>query len=183
MSLFEYIMVLTSILIALGLAELLNGIVRSLRSEFEEKIYIPQILWTVLAFVFLLLIWWSRWDLRDNIEWNFLQLLMSLAGPVLIFIVSGLIYPHNKDSREYYYRQKNKILILFIMVFLVSILHEILIEGSPALSLATGLLSLHILACIYAVFSNKEFPQFLAPIVALSGITYYLYTTISTLME
>jgi len=37
-------MVLTSILIGLGIAELLGGIVRVLWSGFKENIFIPQIL-------------------------------------------------------------------------------------------------------------------------------------------
>ena len=44
MTVFEYVMVLTSVLIGLGIAELLGGIVRVFRSGFKENIFIPQIL-------------------------------------------------------------------------------------------------------------------------------------------
>ena len=45
MTVFEYVMVLTSILVGLGIAELLGGIVGILRSGSKDKIYIPQMLW------------------------------------------------------------------------------------------------------------------------------------------
>jgi len=134
MSLFEYIMVLTSILIGLGVAELLQGIVRLLRSDFEEGIYLPQLLWAGYLFLFLIVIWWSRWDLHENFNWSFIQLILSLAGPAIVFILSGLVFAHNEPARDYYFSKQKIFFTLLPLAMAISLAHEVLIEGTAFFS-------------------------------------------------
>ncbi|UCD38013.1 MAG: hypothetical protein JSW54_00560 [Fidelibacterota bacterium] len=135
MSLFEFIMVLTSILIGLGIAELLNGVVRTIRTDFKERYYVPQILWAVFLFLHLITLWWSRWDLRDTMQWNFFQLLLSLTAPVLIFILVSLLFAENVHARVHYFKHRVIFFTLLSLVLVVDILHETIVEGTPFLSL------------------------------------------------
>ena len=156
MGLFEYIMVLTSILIGLGVAELLNGVVRMLRSEFKEGIYLPQLFWAAYLFLFLIVIWWSRWDLNQNFHWTFTQLLLSLAGPVVVFILSGLVFPHNEQSRVYYFKHQKTFFTLLPFAAAIGLLHEILIEGTPVLSSTTLMGSMLVILSVIPRFSERD---------------------------
>lgn len=156
MDLFEYIMVLTSILIGLGIAELLNGMVRILRSDFKEGIYLPQLFWAAYLFLYLIIVWWSRWDLHENFEWTFVQLLLSLAGPIVLFILSGLVFPLKESARDYYYKRQKTFFTLLPLTPIIGMLHEIIIEGTPFLSLTTLMASTMLVLTTIPRFSQKE---------------------------
>ena len=166
MSLFEYIMVLTSILIGLGIAELLRGVVRMLRSDFREGFYLPQILWAVFLFFYLIAVWWSRWDLRENFHWTLFQLLMSLAGPVLAYVSAGLIFPRNRPAREYYFRQQKTLFTSIPLIALIGLLHEIIIEKTPIFSFTTTMATILLVLTLFARYSQRDWIQILCSLTA-----------------
>ena len=156
MSLFEYIMVLTSILIGLGIAELMQGIVRMLRSDFREGFYLPQVLWAIYLFFYLIIVWWSRWDLRENFHWTFFQLIMSLAGPILTFILSGLVFARKSKAKDYYFRQQKVFFSLLPVIMAISIAHEVLIEGTSLISGTTMTASTLLILSLIPRFVQKD---------------------------
>ncbi len=178
MSLFEYIMVLTSILISLGIAELLYGVVRVLRSEFQERLFLPQAAWALFLFLHLIVIWWSRWDLHENFEWNFIQLLLSLAAPILLFILCGLIFPLKEVARDHYYRLRKPFFSILFLIAIIDLLHEILIEGSPILSLATPTVLVMAVAIIAARFSQKDLVHGIAALVCVATVLFFISMTV-----
>ena len=107
MELFEFLMVLVSIIIGLGVAEVLTGVARVLRHPDSVQRYWVHTVTAVTIFLALLQTWWESWSLREATEWSFPGLLMMLAGPVCLFLMAHLLYPEEmpgSDLREYYYR-------------------------------------------------------------------------------
>jgi len=106
MSLFEFLMVLLSIIIGLGLAEILRGIARHIRNRESASGYWVHAVVVCLVFVALLQQWWEIWGLQNYSGWSFLGLLMMLTGPIGLFLISYLLFPHpvkGANYREYYY--------------------------------------------------------------------------------
>ena len=106
MSLFEFLMVLVSLIIGLGLAEILTGIARSIRCRDSIRVYWVHAVLVAVFFVALLQQWWEIWGVRDTPEWSFPGLIMMLGGPVGLFLVAHLLFPEpmkNSSFREYYY--------------------------------------------------------------------------------
>ena len=178
MSLFEYIMVLTSILIGLGIAELLSGIVRMLRSDFKEGFYLPQILWSSFLFLYLIIVWWSRWDLRENFHWTFLQLLMSLAGPVMAFIAAGLMFARNRTAKEYYFRQQKTMFTILPLIAFSSLIHEVVIEGTSLLSFTTFMASLLVISTLLPRFFKKDWIHL---VCSFSANAVFIFWVLSSL--
>ncbi len=174
-------MVLTSILIGLGIAELLYGLVRMLRSDFKEKFFLPQAIWSFFIFLHLIMIWWSRWDLRENFEWNILQLLLSLAAPILLFILAGLIFPNNKNSRDHYYQQRVSFFNILIVVLLIDISHEVFIEGSAVFSLVNFLIFMMLLSSSFARFSLRDWVHTLSALACISAVGFFATMTVFSL--
>ena len=171
-------MVLTSILIGLGIAELLYGVVRTLRSNFQERIFIPQVLWGFYLFLHLLGIWWSRWDLHEGFEWNFLQLLLSLTAPILLFLLSGLVFPLNQVAREHYFQQRPIFFNLLILVCLVEVLHETFIEGTPLFSLTPLLIAVMLAGILAARITEKEWVHYAAALNGLGMVGIFIILTV-----
>ena len=106
MGLFEFLMVLVSIIIGLGIAEILTGLARALRCRDSVQHYWVHSVLVLLVFVAQIQQWWESWGLRDAPEWTFLALIMMLVGPVCLFLITHLLFPEPVDGanlREYYY--------------------------------------------------------------------------------
>ena len=107
MELFEFLMVLVSIIIGLGVAEVLTGVAGVLRHRDSNRLYWVHTVTAVTIFLALLQTWWESWGLRGATEWSFPGLLMMLTGPVCLFLLAHLLWPEEmpgSDLREYYYR-------------------------------------------------------------------------------
>jgi hypothetical protein len=123
MSIFEFLMVLVSIIIGLGVTEILTGVARSLRSRATVKFYWVHMVVVVFIFVALLQQWWEIWGLRSVTEWSFLALIFMLTAPVCLFLISHLLFPdpiNEADIESYYYKEMRPIWILGAIAVLVS---------------------------------------------------------------
>ena len=107
---FEFVMILVTIIVALGVAELLVGIARILRGEL--KLYWVHAIWIFTLFVMQLQYCWTLFDLEAKSEWVFIDLVRLLAPPVTLFLASSLLFPsraENVDLEEYYFAKRKPI--------------------------------------------------------------------------
>ena len=108
MSLFEYVAVMMSVVLALGVARILGfvGAIASAKSRFT-------ISWLHLAWVFLvfanhLVAWQTIWRLRDQSVFSVAQVAMMLVATSLIFVAARILVPDEPneerlDLRDHYF--------------------------------------------------------------------------------
>jgi hypothetical protein len=145
MSLFEFLMVLVSIIIGLGIAEILTGVARQIRCRGSTRGYWVHSLLVVTIFVALLQQWWEIWGLRVVPEWSFIGLALMLSGPVGLFLIAHLLFPepmHGADFRRYYDGDMRPVWWLAALTVALATLFRPLVIGSHLLSLenATSLI-------------------------------------------
>lgn len=99
LSLFEFISVMISVLIALGLAQLLVSQGRLAQCRERVRGYLPHTLWNVAILLVGFLHWWSLWDFRD-LEWNSAMFFYSLFGPLLLFFAVTILNPEVRTETE-----------------------------------------------------------------------------------
>ena len=92
MDLFEYILILTSVIFALAVAQILAGVSRMAQSTVPVRGYLPQKIWIFNLFLLIFLIWWATWEFR-NVDWTFPQYAYLLVAPTLLFFVCSLLTP------------------------------------------------------------------------------------------
>lgn len=68
MTLFEYVTVVVSIVLALGVMRLLDGV---RVAAAAERRYLPHLLWIATKLFNHTLFWWALWSGRDAVSWNF----------------------------------------------------------------------------------------------------------------
>ena len=97
MTLFEYLSVAISIVLALSAAQLLG----SLRAVFDaERRYWVHALWVVHVLVIHVIGWWGLWAFRDFESWNLALFGLFLVIPGLLFVCSNaLVVPQGEASR------------------------------------------------------------------------------------
>lgn len=133
MTLFEYLMVLVSIVVGLAVAEILTGVARQIRFRHSSTGYWVHSCGVALIFLALLQTWWELWELNLTPEWTFLSLLLMLIAPSGLYLVAHLIFPEpieGVDIREYYYGPMRSMWWLAVMITVASTLFRPVAFGS-----------------------------------------------------
>ena len=99
MDLFEYILILTSVIYALAVAQVLAGVSRMAQSPSTIQGYLPQKIWVFNLFLFIFLIWWATWEFR-TVDWTIPQYAYLLIAPTLLFFVCSLLTPIRFERGE-----------------------------------------------------------------------------------
>ena len=135
-SIFQFLMVMISIVIGFGVTELLGGSARLLRSRKRAK---PYWLHTVTIFgVFFaqLTIWWETWGLRLIPNWSFPAVVFMLSIPICLFLISSLMFPDEVtdcDFREYYMENFQLIWVIAIIATVLGTTFRPLVFGHNVL--------------------------------------------------
>jgi hypothetical protein len=104
---FEFIALLTSIVLALGITRTLTGVGRMLYERKRIRLYWVHIVWVVNVFVWLLLNWWIlfRWNTQPT--WTFFLFVFVLLSPILAFLLSVILIPEpfeeDADLKAHFY--------------------------------------------------------------------------------
>ena len=123
MSLFEFLMVMVSIIIGLGISELLTGVARLIRSRSETRAYWVQLVLVAAVFIVLVQQWWEFWQLRELQEWTFALVLLYLAELVGLYLIAHLLFPEQvrgADLRAYYYGEMRAVWWIGIVTILIA---------------------------------------------------------------
>jgi len=97
MDLFEFILIITSVIFALAVAQILSGISKAAQSESPIRFFFPHSLWVFNLFIYIFLIWWASWEFR-SIEWTFPKYAYMLIAPTLLFLACSLLMPQRMDQ-------------------------------------------------------------------------------------
>jgi hypothetical protein len=130
---FEYISVLTSIIVGLGMAHLLKGIARIVQSPGKRKAYWVHLVWVAFMFFQAVFFWWWEYGLESLEEWTITTYLFVLLFAVLIYLTCALLFPDDFEGygsyEEYFYSRRRWFFGLMIAFFLVDFI-DTLIKGA-----------------------------------------------------
>jgi len=99
MSTFEFISVLLSIVVGLGLARLLSGVGRIVEIRRRVRFYWVQGVWVINIILLLVVFWWATlFSHAENDVWPFLNFLLLLVYSILIFLEAVLILPTDLEE-------------------------------------------------------------------------------------
>ena len=93
MSEFEFIMVLVSVIMGLGITAILDGTVSALRADTPTKPGLIHGLWVLALFLFSVQLWLLRWRVSTRPGWTLLEVLAFLYVPIVLFALAKLIFP------------------------------------------------------------------------------------------
>jgi len=169
MGLFEFLMVLISVVIGLGLTEILTGAANLLRARDAVRFHWIHVLFQVGVFFALLQQWWESWDLNFVGEISFFRVLVLLSSPVFLFLITNLLYPKDADGsdlQEYYYRQAPLLWGLVVVSTVIGTFLRPLVEGDPVFEPANlSGIPMIIICAILATSRNRKTHSILAPTI------------------
>jgi hypothetical protein len=123
MGVFEYVSVLTSIIVGLGIAHLLQGIATIVQHPGRRRIYWVHLLWVASMFFQAIFFWWWEFALESLEQWTFQVYLFVLFYAFLIYMLCALLFPQDLEGydgyEDYFMSRRSWFLGLLAVYFLV----------------------------------------------------------------
>jgi hypothetical protein len=129
MSPFEYVIVLISIILGLGITTILTGVAELIKQSRLFHLYAPYIIWIMLVFVMHIHEWWVSYDLKTVEVWTLHMFLFILLYPINLYVLAHLLFPAGFSteftSREFYLTHYPRLFIATIILAVLSIVHNL----------------------------------------------------------
>ena len=136
MGAFEYLSVLISIILALGMTRVLPGVGEMLQARSRRHIYWVHAIWIVNLFLYLVVAWWIFYRWRNQQPWTFFLFVFVLISPTILYLAALLLFPREgdvdlaMDYKTHYYANRRAFFILFGLFTPVDIVDSLL-KGVP----------------------------------------------------
>jgi len=132
MSSFEYITVLISIVLGLGITQILTGIADLIKKSHKVILYWPHILWILFVLLLHIQEWWLMYELKNFHPWRLPSFLFIMLYPINLYVMAKLLFPKKIKGKEvdlkiFYFKNYRKIFVLLILSAFISVLYNIFI--------------------------------------------------------
>ena len=177
---FDFLSVLVSIIIALGVSFILASGARLIRLRRRVPVHGPTIIWMASLFLIQIQIWWSAFHLREVSHWTFFGFLLYLLTPMLVSMLGYLLVPEIElelapafDLEAEFYANRRWFFLLLGAVFLIGFANDVAF-GGLYLSVNTSLRAGLLLLCLVGFLLHTKAVQWLVALVSLGAIVTYL---------
>ena len=171
---FDFLMVLYSIIIGIGMSQILMAIGRILQAEKKIRLYWVHSAWVLLIFLLHIFVWFNAWEYSRIQTWSFSQFLSFLAVPTLLFITSVLTFPDiyqekEYDLRDYYYASFGWLHALLAVLIVIVSINEFMLLDQQLFVWKNGVRGAAFLVLLVGFLSKQ--PKVHAPqIIVLYGL-------------
>jgi hypothetical protein len=180
MSPFEYVIVLISIILGLGITTILTGIAELIKQTGFKGMYIPYLIWIVLIFVLHIQDWWVSYQWKSIQVWELPMFLLIILYPINLYILAHLLFPTalstSFNSKEFYLEHYPRLFISAIMLGILSTFQNIILEGLPYLTQLPKLFVFGILLVIVLIRNKNSTVHTLLSIclliIVIIGLAY-----------
>lgn len=176
---FSYLSVLISIVLGLGLTNLLMGLARIVQVRARVTMYWPTICWVLTLLIVHVQTWWSMFGLREVRDWNFVSFSLTLMQPILLFFLSALIMPDFDrddalDLKRNYYTHARWFFGIFIALLTLSVIRTSVVSHHLTEPLDLAFHVFFFTLSAIAVATQNERYHKIAAILALATMGTYI---------
>ena len=180
MSLFEFILIITSVIYAMAFAQILSGASRFAQTDATIRWYLPHTLWTANLFVWVSLVWWSVWEFRST-DWTFPTYLYMLIAPTLVFFTCSLLVPKEMNQQEidletHFLRIRRPFLGSFALATFVAVIDGSVLADEP-LWFPTRIGHIALIASVLAgLYTENKIVQKMIAAIVMMALLYIMIT-------
>jgi len=134
MDAFSYLSVLLSIILGLGIQQVLQGYRALILSRKRVRFYAPPLIWSGIVLTMIAQHWWSSFHLAQRTEWSFGIFATILVMTALIYMMAAIVLPDIPpdepiDLRDHYYREGPAFFGISAAAIGWSAFRELMLEG------------------------------------------------------
>jgi len=110
----DFILTFLSIVLALALQEVLQGVGGFVRSGRARELPVAQYLFALALVGQMVLFWWSMWFWRPIPTWTIGQFGLMLLGLTLLYLLSFLVFPEEgaENHQDYFMESAGRLWLL-----------------------------------------------------------------------
>ncbi len=131
MGAFEYLSVLISIVLGLGITHLLTGFGRWVEGRSEFPAFGPALAWAGFLLLVHIQTWWTMFGYTQHRAWTFLEFVVILLQPMVLFLLTLLVFPSSdarrQDLRENFLHQRPWFFGLLVVLLIVSLARDLVL--------------------------------------------------------
>jgi len=168
MELFSSISVMFSIILGLGIANLLNSLVAMFRSRGHGRLHWMPLAWAACIFILQIQFWWAVIELRTLLTgWTFPQFLLLAAIPLLLYLAAALVIPDHpltgtQKLLDEFHRDGQWALVALSLYALDAALIDHLFWNIPLTSWSMALLGAEFILPILNLATRRAWPEALS---------------------
>ncbi len=161
MSPFEFVTVLISIILGLGITQIMSGVADLIHQWKSVRLYLPHLLWVALVFVLHVQEWWLIYQLKTITTWRLPMFLFLVLYPICLFILARILFPmptdqHATDMKGFYLGNYRKLFLMVIILSLLSAIENVFIHE---LGVTGWLVNALIFAILGILASRSSLPE------------------------
>ncbi len=161
MSAFDYLSVLISIILGLGITQVLSGFGRLLNVRSRVRWYGPAVAWGILLLLIHVQTWWAMFQLRAQTTWTLPVFLFVLLLPILLYLMAALALPDAGgteaiDMKASYYAHAGWFFGLCMAVIASSMLRPVVLGGTFRVDEDHAFQALFFLGCAGGALTRWE---------------------------
>jgi hypothetical protein len=176
---FSYLSVLLSIILGLGLTQVLTaagGLIR--HRERVRGDWLP-LLWAALLLIIYVQVWWAMFGLRFQREWTFVGFLAVLALPSALYVMAAVVLPaeipaEGVDMRAYYARHHRWLFGCLLAVLVISVVKDVVVSGQLPSAVNLSFHAALAASCIAALLLPRRRVQEAIGIVCVLVMATYI---------
>lgn len=187
MSVFEYLGVLLSVIMGLGVTHLLAGLSKAIHHRKTVTFYWVHTLWTVNVLIYIVIIWWGMFWWSGEQEWSFFQFLLLILYAVVLFLAASLLFPwdlpEDFDFERHFFETRPWFFSVMAFAWFVDIPETVLKSDDQLRELPQAYIafaSIHLVLNLLSVFwSNRTYHRVYALFWPVFTIGYLSITTLA----
>lgn len=122
---FEYIGVLISVILGLGMTHIFSGFGRMIQDRSNTRLYWVHLLWCINILIYILAIWWGMfwWNKLQN--WTVYHYLFITLYTSIMFLLASMLFPWEKveklDFEQFFYQHRIWFFAIQLVAWLIDI--------------------------------------------------------------
>ena len=181
MGIFEYLGVLISVIMGLGITHLATGAAKLIQHRDSVRLYLPHSIWTINVLLFILLIWWGMFWWSGHDSWYAYEYLFITLYAIVLFLLASILYPwdmnENFDVREYFLKHRAWFYGVLFLAWCIDIpetLAKSRADLRPVPAAYFWFVGTHLAIAATGLVTRKHIVHVLLPILFLLAVVFYV---------
>lgn len=169
MNAFDYLSVLISIVLGLGITQVLAGFAGLVRARGRIRMYWPVPVQMGAVFLIAVVVWWSMFGLREVRVWTFGTFLMVVGQAVAVYLMAAFITPETTGEehlnlRDLYFREARWFFGSSLALLAFSVAKNLMLGGSMRTGDIVGHVSFAAISLAGLIGSGDRVHKIIAPL-------------------
>ena len=177
--LFGHVSVLVSIVIALGLAELVTAWGEVLRNRARVRFYWLHLFWSIFSVMLMIQMWWGIWDFNSLQDWTLAAPTALVVQSLVLVLTAQMISPkigpsQPADMKVFYYGNARVFFIPGGLLLISMAANEVVFLDQPLVHPENMVRGAGVVLCAIAAYTKNERVHTTLAIGALTMFAFFI---------